>query len=505
MEKLSSQSYFQILVVSFSLIILTLIIFFRNKKSKSSPLNLPPGPWKLPLIGNLHQLIGHQPHRRLKDLAHKHGPDIMLMQLGELPYVVISSPEAAEQVMKTHDVAFASRPFFLATTIIFYNNKSIGFAPYEEHWRQMRKICVLELFSSKRVLSFRPIREQEVSNFIQRLSHKATTGEPVNLSAMTSTVTGSVTSRAAFGRVQELTDDFMVVLDNFSDATAGFRLSDLYPSLKLLPYLSGFKWKLEKMHKMSDRILGEIIDRHKAKRRLRVGEDHVHDDEDLVDVLLNMQENHELGVPMTMDVIKAVTLELFLAGIETSSTTIEWTMSEMIRHPRVLNKAQEEVRQVFGKNGDVKEDSLHQLKYLGLHPPIPLLAPREGREHVVLNGRDIPTKTRVIVNAWAINRDPRYWEDAEKFYPERFVDCSTDYKGNDFQFIPFGAGRRMCPGMSFGMAVVKLTLANLLFHFDWKLPSNMKPESLDMTENFGISLRKKYALHLIPILYKNKS
>ncbi|CAN1228771.1 Desmethyl-deoxy-podophyllotoxin synthase [Linum grandiflorum] len=480
MEKLSSQSYFQILVVSFSLIILTLIIFFRNKKSKSSPLNLPPGPWKLPLIGNLHQLIGHQPHRRLKDLAHKHGPDIMLMQLGELPYVVISSPEAAEQVMKTHDVAFASRPFFLATTIIFYNNKSIGFAPYEEHWRQMRKICVLELFSSKRVLSFRPIREQEVSNFIQRLSHKATTGEPVN---------------------------------NFSDATAGFRLSDLYPSLKLLPYLSGFKWKLEKMHKMSDRILGEIIDRHKAKRRLRVGEDHVHDDEDLVDVLLNMQENHELGVPMTMDVIKAVTLELFLAGIETSSTTIEWTMSEMIRHPRVLNKAQEEVRQVFGKNGDVKEDSLHQLKYLDtiiaetlrLHPPIPLLAPREGREHVVLNGRDIPTKTRVIVNAWAINRDPRYWEDAEKFYPERFVDCSTDYKGNDFQFIPFGAGRRMCPGMSFGMAVVKLTLANLLFHFDWKLPSNMKPESLDMTENFGISLRKKYALHLIPILYKNKS
>ncbi|CAN1228763.1 Cytochrome P450 71D6 [Linum grandiflorum] len=429
MEKLSSQSYFQILVVSFSLIILTLIIFFRNKKSKSSPLNLPPGPWKLPLIGNLHQLIGHQPHRRLKDLAHKHGPDIMLMQLGELPYVVISSPEAAEQVMKTHDVAFASRPFFLATTIIFYNNKSIGFAPYEEHWRQMRKICVLELFSSKRVLSFRPIREQEVSNFIQRLSHKATTGEPVNLSAMTSTVTGSVTSRAAFGRVQE---------------------------------------------------------------------------EDLVDVLLNMQENHELGVPMTMDVIKAVTLELFLAGIETSSTTIEWTMSEMIRHPRVLNKAQEEVRQVFGKNGDVKEDSLHQLKYLDTIIA-ETLAPREGREHVVLNGRDIPTKTRVIVNAWAINRDPRYWEDAEKFYPERFVDCSTDYKGNDFQFIPFGAGRRMCPGMSFGMAVVKLTLANLLFHFDWKLPSNMKPESLDMTENFGISLRKKYALHLIPILYKNKS
>ncbi|CAN0911227.1 Cytochrome P450 71D6 [Linum grandiflorum] len=353
----------------------------------------------------------------------------MLMQLGELPYVVISSPEAAEQVMKTHDVAFASRPFFLATTIIFYNNKSIGFAPYGEHWRQMRKICVLELFSSKRVLSFRPIREQEVSNFIQRLSHKATTGEPVNLSAMTSTVTGSVTSRAAFGRVQE---------------------------------------------------------------------------EDLVDVLLNMQENHELGVPMTMDVIKAVTLELFLAGIETSSTTIEWTMSEMIRHPGVLNKVQEEVRQVFGKNGDVKEDNLHQLKYLDTIIA-ETLAPREGREHVMLNGRDIPTKTRVIVNAWAINRDSRYWKDAEKFYPERFVDCSTDYKGNDFQFISFGAGRRMCPGMSFGMAVVKLTLANLLFHFDWKLPSNIKPESLDMTENFGISLRKKYALHLIPILYKNKS
>ncbi|CAN0875271.1 Cytochrome P450 71D7 [Linum grandiflorum] len=486
-------------------------------KSKSAAnLNLPPGPWKLPLIGNLHQLVGHQPHRRLQYLAKKYSPDVMHMQLGELPHIVISSPEAAEQVMKTHDLAFASRPALLATNVMLYNLKDIAFAPYGEQWRQLRKICVQELFSFKRVLSFRQIREEQVSNHIQLLSPYATAGEPVNLSAIITMLTASVISRAVFGQVQELTQDFMVVLDNISDAVAGFQLSDFYPSLKFLPYLNGFKAKLDKMHKASDAILEQIIDQHISKRRSMAStKDHEDDDahQDLVDVLLNLQEDHSLEVPITMDIIKAVTLEMFVGGIDTSATTILWTMSEMIRQPRVLIVAQEEVRQVFGKNGNVDEANLDQLKYLDmiiaetlrLHPPAPFLLPRESMEKVVLNGCDIPIKTRVIVNAWAINRDSRYWTDAEKFFPERFRNCSTDYKGSDFQFIPFGAGRRICPGIGFGMTMVKLTLANLLYHFDWTLPAKMKPENLDMEEIFGSALTRKTALHVIPFPYNNVS
>ncbi|CAN1329230.1 Premnaspirodiene oxygenase [Linum perenne] len=461
-----------------------------------------PGPWKLPIIGNLHQLIGDHPHRRLKDLATKYGPYMMHIQLGELSHIVISSPEAAKQVMKTHDLAFASRPFMLGPYILYNGYNDIAFAPYGEYWRQMRKYCVLELLSSKRVLSFRHIREEEVSNLVESLNNN-NNNEPVDLSSMVVKVSGFVTSRAAFGKVAELSDAFMTVIDNISDLLSGLRISDMYPSLGLLPVLTGFKGKAEKMHKASDSILEQIIEEHKSKRRLSK-------DEDLVDVLLNLQESQNLGIPITMDVIKAIVLEMFLAGIETSSTTIAWVMSEIIKDQRVLRTVQEEVRQVFKNTRNVEEARLNELKYLDmaiseglrLHPPVPLLVPRENTEKVELhNGYEIPAKTKVLVNAWAINRDPRYWKEPEKFYPERFLDCSTDYKGNDFEFIPFGAGRRMCPGIAFGMVIVKLVLANLFFHFDWRLPGDLELERLDMTESVGLGLMRKHPLCLIPVPY----
>ncbi|CAI0398368.1 unnamed protein product [Linum tenue] len=408
--------------------ILTVTLLIRNKQQRSKPaagLNLPPGPWQLPIIGNIHQLIGHrQPHRRLRSLAHKYGPDVMSLQLGELSYIVISTPEAAQQVMKTHDLEFASRPSLLAPNVLFNGCKDIAFAPYGEYWRQMRKIGVLELFSGKRVQSFRRVREEEVSNLVDSIALLAETGEAVDLTSMMSAVTSAVTSRAAFGKAPE---------------------------------------------------------------------------EDMVDVLLNHQENQDLGIPITDEVIKGVTLELFLAGIDTSTTAFEWIMSEMIVNPTVLKRAQEEVRQVFA-DGSVDEAGLRQLKYLDMVISEVLL-PRENAEKATLDAYDIPINTKVIVNAWTINRDSRYWTEPEKFYPERFMDGSVDYRGTHFQFIPFGAGRRMCPGMSFSLAIVKLTLASLLFHFRWRVPTEMTREGLDMTECFGAALRRKNALRLIPVLF----
>ncbi|CAI0439167.1 unnamed protein product [Linum tenue] len=403
-------------------------------------------------------MAGDQPHRRLTDLARKHGSDVMSLQLGELSHIVISTPEAA---------------------------------------KQMRKLCTLELLSARRVESFRRIREEEVSNLVASLT--AAAGKPVDLGRMLSTVTSTITSRAAFGKAQELNDDFLMVVDNISDVLAGFRISDLYPSLKFLPSLTGFKSKLEKMRKASDSVLDRIIDDHKARRSMagsKGGDGDGHGrKEDLVDVLLNLQENQEdLGVPITTDVIKAITL------VSTSTTTLEWIISEIMKNPRVLQKAQQEVRQVFGD-----ESSLDQLNYLDmviaeslrLHPPAPLLVPKNRDQEVGFGSYEVPINTNVIVNAWAINRDSRYWTDAERFFPERFIECTTDYKGNYFQFIPFGAGRRMCPGVSFGLAIVKLILANLLFHFDWTLPDGQK--SVNMTESFGVTLRRQHALHLIPV------
>ena len=199
--------------------------------------------------------------------------------------------------------------------------------------------------------------------------------------------------------------------------------------------------------------------------------------------------------------------DVFGAGGETSATTINWAMAEMIRDPRVMKKAQDEVREVFNIKGRVDEICVDELKYfklvvketLRLHPPAPLLLPRESREACEINGYHIPVKSKVIVNAWAIGRDPKYWSEAERFYPERFIDRSIDYRGNNLEYIPFGAGRRICPGTTFGLVSVELTLAFLLYHFHWKLPMGMKNEDLDMTEEFGVTVRRKDDLYLIPV------
>ena len=184
-------------------------------------------------------------------------------------------------------------------------------------------------------------------------------------------------------------------------------------------------------------------------------------------------------------------------------------MAEMIKNPTIMKKAQEEVREVFSKKGSIDETGVIEMKYLNsvvketmrLHPSLPLLLPRESRKKCEINGYEIPAKTRILVNAWAIGRDPRYWTDPESFIPERFLDSFVDFKGNNFEYIPFGAGRRICAGMSFGVINVEFPLALLLYHFDWKLPNGMKQEDFDMTELFGATLKRKDALKLIPIAY----
>ena len=184
-------------------------------------------------------------------------------------------------------------------------------------------------------------------------------------------------------------------------------------------------------------------------------------------------------------------------------------MAELIKNPTIMKKAQDEVREVFSNKGSIDERRVSEMTYLKsvvketmrLHPSLPLLLPRESREKCEINGYEIPAKTRTIVNIWAIGRDPRYWTDPESFIPERFLDSFVDFKGNNFEYIPFGAGRRICAGMSFGLINVEFPLALLLYHFDWKLPNGMKHEDFDMTELFGTTLKRKNALKLIPIAY----
>lgn len=199
--------------------------------------------------------------------------------------------------------------------------------------------------------------------------------------------------------------------------------------------------------------------------------------------------------------------DMFIAGSDTSAATLVWIMTELMRNPSTMRKAQEEVRQVVKGKQRVEESDLSKLQYLKLvlkealrlHPPVPLLVPRETiAPCTIIGGYEIPAKTRVFVNAKAIAMDPNIWHtiDPNVFEPERFLGSSIDYKGHDFELIPFGVGRRGCPGIHFAVLLVELALANFLYCFDWSLPEDMTRDDIDMGEAIGITTHKKNPLWL---------
>ncbi|XP_045831742.1 cytochrome P450 71D10-like [Trifolium pratense] len=490
-----------IFIITIFLFLLLLLKIAKRWSCNNSTLNLPPGPWTLPFIGNIHQIITTSlPHHCFKKLAEKYGP-LMHLKLGEVSYLIATSPTMAKEIMKTHDLSFCDRPNLLLSTIWSYNNTDIIFSPYGEHWRQIRKMCVLQLLSAKRVQSFRSIREEEVSDLVKSIS--ANEGSVVNLTQKIYSLTYGIVARACFGKRNKYQQEFKSAIEETINLLGGFCIADLYPSIKILQRVNWTKTKIEKVHREIDMIMQDIIDDHKSISK------EANKDEDLVDVLLKIQqESDQSEHPLTDDDLKPIIQDMFGAGSETSSGIVLWGMSQIIKNPKVMEKAQAEVRRVFDKKGYVDETELHQLIYLKsviketlrLHPVVPLLLPRENREKCQINGYDIPVKTRVAVNVWAIGRDQKYWVEAESFKPERFINNPIDFKGTDFEYTPFGAGRRMCPGIAFAMPNLELPLAQLLYHFDWKLPNKMKNEELDMTESFGITLRRKNDLCVIPII-----
>lgn len=196
---------------------------------------------------------------------------------------------------------------------------------------------------------------------------------------------------------------------------------------------------------------------------------------------------------------------IFIAGADTAAITVIWAMTYLMKNPRTMRKAQEEIRTLIGNKGFVDEDDVQKLPYLKavakeamrLQPAVPILPPREAIEKCNIEGYEIPVKTRVYVNAWAVGRDPEAWDKPEEFCPERFMDGSIDFKGQNFELIPFGGGRRICAGMYMGLGLLELALANLLYKFEWELPPGMKTGDLDFEALPGMAVYKKNPLCLV--------
>ncbi|CAL4935871.1 unnamed protein product [Urochloa decumbens] len=463
---------------------------------------LPPGPWKLPVIGSMHHLVNVLPHHALRDLAAAHGP-LMMLRLGETPLVVASSRETARAVLKTHDTNFATRPKLLAGEIVGYEWADILFSPSGDYWRKLRQLCAAEILSPKRVLSFRHIREDEVALKLEEIRAAAA---PVNLSVAFHSLTNSIVSRAAFGKKRRNAPEFMAAIKAGVGLSSGFCIPDLFPTwTALLAKVTGMKRSLQEIHATVDSILQEIIDERKAilDEKVRSGAAE-NAEENLVDVLIGLQDKGGFGFHLNNSRIKAIILDMFAGGTGTSASAMEWGMSELMRNPSVMKKLQGQIREAFkGKSvvteADLQASNLRYLKLvikeaLRLHPPAPLLVPRESIEACELEGYTIPARSRVIVNAFAIGRDPRYWDDAEEFRPERFEDGAVDFMGSSYEFLPFGSGRRMCPGFNYGLASMELALVAMLYHFDWSLPEGV--EEVDMEEAPGLGVRRRSPLVL---------
>lgn len=497
----------------------SLLLLTRSRRSGWSSskkgLKLPPGPPTVPILGNLHQL-GPLPHRTLRDLARTHGP-VMQLQLGKAPAVVLSSAEAAWEALKAHDLDCCTRPVSPGTKRLTYDLKNVAFAPFGPYWREVRKLLTVELLSGRRVKAAWYARHEQVGELISALSRAE--AKPVALDEHILRLSDGVIGTVAFGNIYgsdkfSHNDNFQHALDDAMEMLSGSGSSaeDLFPRAvgHLVDRLTGFVARRERIFRQLDDFFETVIEQHLDPSR--VPPDNGNGGGDLIDVLIGLWKKQSGTFSFTRDHVKAIIFSTFIAGIDTNAATILWAMSELIRKPRVLKKVQAEIRAVAGGNERVQADDVSKLSYLRmvvketlrLHPPAPLLLPRETMRHIQIGGYDVPAKTRIYVNAWAIGRDPASWPDGdgpEEFNPDRFEASEVDFKGEHPQLMPFGTGRRICPGMSMAVATVEFTLANLLCCFDWALPEGTAPGDVSMEEAGRLIFHRKTPLVPVPTAY----
>ncbi|KAF6998467.1 hypothetical protein CFC21_014585 [Triticum aestivum] len=488
--------------ITLCLIVLsTLVALWFSGCSRRSKKNRPPGPWTLPVIGNLHQILRALPHRALTDLGRRHGP-VMLLKLGEIPTVVVSSAEVVAQVFKANDIALSNHSTSRLQDIVGFGGKGIHFALYGDHWRQMRKVCITELLTSKQVKRMEGVRAEEVGNLLRSINIAIAAGATINISDKVVALSNHVVTRAVFGGKVARQEEYLDEIDKLMDLIGGFCLVDLFPSSRLVQWFSTAERRTKTICDHIHNIITDILEERKVARAS--GNDGSSNNDDMLDVLLRLLEEDSLAYPLTTEIIVTILFDMFGGATETTGTTLVWAMSELVRHPNVMANAQLEVRDLLGEgraiigNSDLAE--LHYLpmvikEVLRLHPPGPLI-PRRTREDCNIMGYDIPKDTNIFINTFATSRDPQYWDSPEVFNPERFANKNIDYNGTCFEFTPFGGGRRKCPGVGFASSILEITLANFLYHFDWTLPGGASSASLDMSEKFGVTVRKRSDLWL---------
>nr|GEY59443.1 cytochrome P450 CYP82D47-like [Tanacetum cinerariifolium] len=468
------------------------------------------GSW--PLIGHLHLLAGSQvPHKVLGSLADKFGP-IFTIKLGVHRVLVVSNSEVAKECLTTNDKVFASRPKAMATELMGYNyaNFALSHGPY---WREIRKIVVLELVSQHRLRMLARVRVSEVKKFIIDMYRTCNTnkGSPgkvkIDMKKWFGDLTVNIVERILFGDCFssiEQNDQFKKDIRRFNELLGAFIPSDVIPGLRWLD-LGGYEKMMKKTAKDIDVVIDGWLEEHKKIDSTQ----HIDGCKDQVFMatllcLVKEKIKEDLYGFSIDAIVKATCLAIFSAATDTTTVTLTWALALLVNNPHVLTKAQEELENHVGKDRIVEESDLKNLVYLQaiiketmrLYPPAPLSVPHESTEDCIISGYTVPKETRLLVNIWKIHHDPQIWTDPFEFQPERFLTSKKeiDVKGQHFELIPFGSGRRICLGISFALDALQLILATVIHGFEFQNPSK---DQIDMTESPGLTSIKATPLELL--------
>ncbi|KAL6129884.1 hypothetical protein ACLB2K_068266 [Fragaria x ananassa] len=457
-------------------------IFIKSLFTKHSTDNIPSPP-ALPIIGHLH-LLTSSLSQSLHKLSTKYGP-LLLVRFGASRMLVVSSASMAAEIFKTNDLSFASRPSFAFADDLPYKNLGFFATPYGDYWRFMKKLCMTELLSPKQIERSRSIRQEEIARMAMSTSCSENGEEAEKIRALVKE-SFELAAKVCFGDVLGPLKrvGFWVYGKQLIDVTMGY-----------------------------DKLLEGMLKQHE-ERAEREGWDR--EDKDLMDILLKAYQDDQAEVRITRTHVKAFLLDLFIGGTATTAEAMQWGVAELINHPDIFNKVREEMKTVVGSRL-VEESDVANLPYLQaviketlrLHPPVPL-STRESRETCKIKEFDIPEKTSVAINQYAIMRDPELWDNPDEFRPDRFLVSSkekheseldqNESKGHNFQYVPFGSGRRRCPGSNLATILLNSSIAAMVQCFDWKVGEGGK---VNMEVGGGMSLPMAHPLIVLPVNHFN--
>ncbi|KAI3914140.1 hypothetical protein MKW98_003213 [Papaver atlanticum] len=453
------------------------ILLISNLFSKKSTKNKPPTPPALPIIGHLH-LINKPLNKALKDLSDRYGP-VLLLRFGSQSVLTLSSPSSVEECLTKNDIIFANRPPVVAAKHLGYNYKSVEWSSYGPNWRNLRRVMNMDIFSSSSLQTTSNIRNEEVQYMMHQLYQRSLSSSSldifheVDLKSMFFELGFNIIMKMVSGKRYHGDKKWSfdsLVRESFLPKTL-VHMVDFLPVLQWIDY-QGTEKKLKQVKKNKDAFLDELIQENLKSSSSKEQTEH----KSLIEVLMSLQQDEP--ETYTDEVVKGIIGAMFSAGIETSRATMVAAISLLVKKPEALAKLRDEIDFHVEEGRFISESDLPKLPYLQcviqeslrLHPPAPIPLPHISSQDCTIAGYDIPRGTMLLLNAWAIQRDPKWWDEPTKFKPERFDRESAIKEGkmDGFRWIPFGAGRRGCPGSGMAFRVTSLAIGGLIQCLEWK-------------------------------------